>query len=78
MHLYATSEYSAREFDLAVAFARLCLPQIIFYGLYTMFSQVLERTRAFRLPMFAPIVNNIVVIGREPWPSCGSPATRST
>nr|MCU0295572.1 hypothetical protein [Candidatus Nanopelagicales bacterium] len=58
-----TSEYSAREFDLAVAFARLCLPQIVFYGLYTMFSQVLNARGHFGSPMFAPIVNNIVVIG---------------
>ena len=63
VHLYATSEYSAREFDLAVAFARLCLPQIVFYGLYTMFSQVLNARGHFGSPMFAPIVNNIVVIG---------------
>lgn len=63
VRLYATSEYSAQEFDLAVAFARLCLPQIIFYGLYTMFSQILNARGHFGAPMFAPIVNNIVVIG---------------
>jgi len=63
VHLYATSEYSPREFDLAVAFARLCLPQIVFYGLYTMFSQVLNARGHFGSPMFAPIVNNLVVIG---------------
>lgn len=62
VHLYATSEYSPREFDLAVAFARLCLPQIVFYGLYTMFSQVLNARGHFGSPMFAPIVNNLVVI----------------
>jgi putative peptidoglycan lipid II flippase len=62
VQLYATSEYSAREFDLAVAFARLCLPQILFYGLYTMFSQVLNARGHFGSPMFAPIVNNLVVI----------------
>lgn len=61
--LYATSEYSAQEFNLAVAFARLCLPQIVFYGLYTMFSQVLNARGHFGSPMFAPIVNNVVVIG---------------
>lgn len=60
--LYATDQYSAREFDLAVAFARLCLPQIVFYGLYTMFSQVLNARGHFGSPMFAPIVNNVVVI----------------
>lgn len=62
VQLYATSQYSAREFDLAVAFARLCLPQIVFYGLYTMFSQVLNARGHFGSPMFAPIVNNVVVI----------------
>jgi len=62
VHLYATSQYSAREFGLAVAFARLCLPQILFYGLYTMFSQILNARGHFGSPMFAPIVNNIVVI----------------
>lgn len=62
VELYATSQYSAREFDLAVAFARLCLPQIVFYGLYTMFSQVLNARGHFGSPMFAPIVNNLVVI----------------
>jgi putative peptidoglycan lipid II flippase len=67
VHLYATGEYSAREFDLAVAFARLCLPQIIFYGLYTMFSQILNTRGHFGAPMFAPIVNNVVVIG-----ACGA------
>jgi len=63
VHLYATSQYSPEEFDLAVAFARLCLPQIVFYGLYTMFSQVLNARGHFGSPMFAPIVNNVVVIG---------------
>jgi putative peptidoglycan lipid II flippase len=63
VQLYATSEYSAREFDLALAFARLCLPQIVFYGLYTMFAQVLNARGHFGSPMFAPIVNNVVVIG---------------
>jgi putative peptidoglycan lipid II flippase len=63
VRLYATSEYSAREFDLALAFARLCLPQIVFYGLYTMFAQVLNARGHFGSPMFAPIVNNLVVIG---------------
>lgn len=62
VQIYATSQYSAREFELALAFTRLCLPQIVFYGLYTMFSQVLNARGHFGAPMFAPIVNNLVVI----------------
>lgn len=62
VHLYATDQYSAREYSLAIAFARLCLPQIVFYGLYTMFAQILNARGRFGTPMFAPIANNLVVI----------------
>ncbi len=60
--LYSTSGFSDQQLSLATAFARFCLPQIIFYGLYTMFSQVLNSRMHFGAPMFAPIVNNIVMI----------------
>jgi putative peptidoglycan lipid II flippase len=60
--LYTPADYPANEFDLAVAFARLCLPQIFFYGLYAMLSQVLNSRGRFGAPMFAPIANNIVAI----------------
>ena len=52
----------ANDLALAVTFARYCLPQILFYGLFTMFSQVLNARLRFGAPMFAPIVNNVVVI----------------
>ena len=60
--LYTPSDYPQNEFDLALAFTRLCLPQIFFYGIYTMFSQVLNTRGKFGAPMFAPIANNIVAI----------------
>ena len=60
--LYTPSDYPQNEFDLAVAFARLCLPQIFFYGLYAMLSQVLNSRGRFGAPMFAPIANNVVAI----------------
>lgn len=60
--LYTPSDYPQKEFDLAVAFARLCLPQIFFYGVYAMLSQVLNSRGKFGAPMFAPIANNIVAI----------------
>lgn len=60
--LYTPSDYPQDQFDLAVAFARLCLPQIFFYGLYAMLSQVLNSRGRFGAPMFAPIANNIVAI----------------
>lgn len=61
--LYATSEFDAQEREVAIAFTRFCLPQIMFYGLYTMFSQVLNSRMHFAAPMFAPIINNLIVIG---------------
>lgn len=60
--LYTPADYPQAEFELAVAFARLCLPQILFYGIYTMLSQVLNARGQFGAPMFAPIANNIVAI----------------
>jgi len=60
--LYTPADYPQAEFELAVAFARLCLPQILFYGIYTMLSQVLNARGQFGAPMFAPIANNVVAI----------------
>ncbi|MBK9739047.1 MAG: murein biosynthesis integral membrane protein MurJ [Actinobacteria bacterium] len=60
--LYTPENYPQNEFDLAVSFARLCLPQIFFYGLYAMLSQVLNSRGKFGAPMFAPIANNIIAI----------------
>ncbi len=60
--LYATPSYTDEQTALAVAFARYCLPQIFFYGIYAMVSQVLNARGHFAMPMFAPIANNIVAI----------------
>ncbi|MEY4347622.1 MAG: murein biosynthesis integral rane protein MurJ [Actinomycetota bacterium] len=60
--LYATSTMPQAEFDLAVAFARLCLPQIFFYGAYTMLQQVLNARGKFAAAFFAPVANNLVAI----------------
>lgn len=62
VNLYTPADYPQSQYDLAVAFARLCLPQIFFYGAYTMLSQVLNARGTFGAPMFAPIANNVVAI----------------
>ncbi len=62
VRIYATPQYTQQQLDLAIAFARFCLPQIFFYGVYTMLSQVLNARGHFGAPMFAPVVNNIVAI----------------
>ncbi|MSV51217.1 MAG: murein biosynthesis integral membrane protein MurJ, partial [Actinobacteria bacterium] len=48
--LYTPADYPQADFELAVAFARLCLPQILFYGIYTMLSQVLNARGQFGAP----------------------------
>ena len=64
VRLYTTSQFPPGEYDLAVAFARLCLPQVFFYGLYTLLSQVLNARGRFGMPMFAPIANNVIAIAK--------------
>jgi putative peptidoglycan lipid II flippase len=50
------------ELSTATAFAYLCLPQIFFYGVFTMLGQVLNARGRFGPMMWTPIVNNLVVI----------------
>ena len=48
--------------DLAIAFAWWCLPQIFFYGLYTLLGEVLNARRSFGPFTWVPVLNNIVAI----------------
>ena len=52
-----------REQQIAIAFTRYCLPQIFFLGLFTMLGQVANSRGSFAPLMWAPIANNLVVIG---------------
>ncbi|ALV41507.1 murein biosynthesis protein MurJ [Pseudarthrobacter sulfonivorans] len=58
-----TQGYSPQQKSLAIAFAFWCLPQIFFYGLYALLTQVLNANGAFGPAMWAPILNNLVAIG---------------
>lgn len=49
-------------YPLAVAFAFWCIPQLFFYGLYTLLGQVLNARSSFGPYMWAPVVNNVVAI----------------
>ena len=60
--LYAGTGWNAHQIQVLTQFAYLCLPQIFFYGMYALYSQVLNTHGQFGPPMFAPIVNNVVVI----------------
>jgi putative peptidoglycan lipid II flippase len=57
--LYTTG-WSPAQLALATAFAYWCLPQLFFYGLYSMLGEVLNARSAFGPFMWAPVLNNIV------------------
>jgi putative peptidoglycan lipid II flippase len=48
--------------DLATLFAYWCLPQIFFYGLYTLLGEVLNARRSFGPFTWVPVLNNLVAI----------------
>lgn len=65
--LYSVQSTSGRGFTpdataLAIAFAYWCLPQIFFYALYSLLSQVLNARNIFGPFTWAPAVNNVVSI----------------
>ncbi|MFM8927796.1 MAG: murein biosynthesis integral membrane protein MurJ [Rhodoluna sp.] len=57
-----TNGWSPSQLALATAFAYWCLPQLFFYGLYTLLGEVLNARSKFGPYMWAPVLNNIVAI----------------
>lgn len=57
-----TSGWEADQLALATAFAYWCLPQLFFYGLYSLLGEVLNAKSKFGPFMWAPVLNNIVAI----------------
>ncbi|MBD2894885.1 putative peptidoglycan biosynthesis protein MviN [Actinomadura sp. RB99] len=55
--------YKGDQRDIAVMFARFFLPQIFFYGVGAFAGAMLNTRNSFAAPMWAPILNNVVVIG---------------
>src|SRR5207245_5872809 len=51
-----------QERALATFFLRWFMPQIVFYGIGAVATGLLNAHRRFAAPMFAPILNNVVVI----------------
>jgi putative peptidoglycan lipid II flippase len=69
VHLYASQAtngsgrgLSEADFQLATAFAYWCLPQVLFYALYSLLGEVLNARRVFGPFTWAPVVNNLVAI----------------
>ncbi|WP_329033971.1 murein biosynthesis integral membrane protein MurJ [Streptomyces sp. NBC_00178] len=58
----AYTDYTGAQAAVTVAFARYCLPQIFFLGLFTLLGQVLNARGRFGAMMWTPVLNNVVVI----------------
>jgi len=80
---YFTDPSLAGERASLIAFARWCLPQIFFYGMFVLLGQILNARGSFGPMMWAPIANNLIsvailaaYIGLYPKPGSGGYGTR--
>ena len=67
MGLFLSDDYDdpalAEQRQSIIDFARLCLPQVFFYGMFVLVGQVLNARRRFGPMMWAPIANNVISVG---------------
>ncbi|MEU8580413.1 murein biosynthesis integral membrane protein MurJ [Streptomyces abikoensis] len=52
----------ADRMDVAVAFARYCLPTMFFMGVHVVLGQILNARGRFGAMMWTPVLNNIIII----------------
>lgn len=57
-----TDGWTAEQLALGTVFAYWCIPQLFFFGLYTLLGQVLNAREQFGPFMWAPVANNVVSI----------------
>jgi putative peptidoglycan lipid II flippase len=66
MRLFLDDSYftavCAEPREAVFAFARWCLPQVFFYGMFVLVGQVLNARGSFGPMMWAPIANNVVAV----------------
>ena len=69
----------AQAIELGGQLLAMFAPQIVFYGVRAVMTGLLNANRRFEVPMFAPILNNLVVIavGLSFPPSSASRSPRS-
>ena len=61
IHLYV-DPHRAAETRYAITFARFFLPQVFFYGVGALLGAILSVRGHFSRPMWAPVVNNVILI----------------
>jgi putative peptidoglycan lipid II flippase len=52
----------AAERESVIDFARYCLPQVFFYGMFVLVGQILNARGTFGPMMWAPIANNVISV----------------
>jgi len=57
-----TTAWNGKQLELAITFGLFLLPQIFFYGLFSLLGQVLNAHNAFKAYAWAPVLNNVVAI----------------
>ena len=58
---YFTPELAAQR-ESVINFARYCLPQVFFYGMFVLVGQILNSRGSFGPMMWAPIANNVISV----------------
>jgi putative peptidoglycan lipid II flippase len=58
---FFTPELAAQR-QSAIDFARFCVPQVFFYGMFVLVGQVLNARGSFGPMMWAPIANNVISV----------------
>jgi putative peptidoglycan lipid II flippase len=67
VNIYAPKFNGLPEFEVTVLFMRYCLPQIFFLGLFALLGQIANAKGKFGPMMWAPVINNLIVIGLFGW-----------
>ncbi|MGI8645131.1 MAG: murein biosynthesis integral membrane protein MurJ, partial [Nocardioides sp.] len=66
MDLFLDSAYDepalAAQRESVIDFARYCLPQVFFYGMFVLVGQILNARGRFGPMMWAPIANNVIAV----------------
>lgn len=58
-----STSFEGKQLQLAITFGLFLLPQIFFYGLFSLLGQVLNAHNSFKAYAWAPVLNNVVAIG---------------
>lgn len=57
-----STSFTGKKLELAIVFGLFLLPQIFFYGLFSLLGQVLNAHNSFKAYAWAPVINNVVAI----------------